>query len=362
MNQIQGDIYINHTILQQMVQSLWQHAGSSKQEAQRVAEHLVAANLAGHDSHGVGMIPSYMLSKSQGHLQQNQQLRIVKDAGAVLTVDGGQGFGQVMAAEAMDLAIARTQKLGMCAIALRNSHHIGRIGHWAEQCARAGYISFHFVNVVGDPMVAPFNGSDRRFGTNPFCAIFPRPGQPPLLLDFATSGIAYGKTRVAWNKGVNVPPGYLIDHQGKPDIDPAVMHEAPFGSLLAFGLHKGYALAVMCEILGGALSGGQTTHLQSLKNTSDAIFNCMTTVVLDPAAFDAPDMQQEAEAFIAWTKASPQAGDNAILIPGEWEEAQRAERRLHGIPIDANSWQQICQAARDAGMPDSELAGYQPQA
>ncbi|MBC3946802.1 malate/lactate/ureidoglycolate dehydrogenase [Erwinia persicina] len=355
MSQTQDEIRIKHDSLQTLVQRLWQYAGSSEQEAQRVAEHLVAANLAGHDSHGVGMIPGYMISRAQGHLKLNQQLHIAKDAGAVITVDGGQGFGQVMAAEAMALAIDRTRELGMCAVALRNSHHIGRIGHWAEQCARAGFISFHFVNVVGDPMVAPFNGSDRRFGTNPFCSAFPRPGKSPLLLDFATSGIAFGKTRVAWNKGIDVAPGYLIDHQGKPAVDPAVMHETPYGSLLAFGLHKGYALAVMCEVLGGALSGGQTTHPGSLQKSAEAIFNCMTTVVLDPAAFDAPAIQREAEAFIEWVKASPQSGDSPIMIPGEWEESQRALRRQHGIPVDTNTWRQICQAAREAGMPEAEL-------
>lgn len=360
MNRQQGDIRIDRHQLLRFVTALWRYAGSHPREAQLIADHLIAANLAGHDSHGVGMIPSYMASKAQGHLQANQHLTISKDAGAVLTVDGNRGFGQVIAAEAMALAIARTRESGMCAIALRNAHHIGRIGHWAEQCARAGFISFHFVNVVGDPMVAPFNGGDRRFGTNPFCAIFPRPGQSPLLLDFATSGIAFGKTRVAHNKGVKVAPGYLIDHQGQPTTDPAVMHEAPYGSLLAFGLHKGYGLAVMCEILAGALAGGQTTHPQSLQTSTEAIFNSMTTVVLDPAAFDAPQMQQEAEAFIAWVKASPQAGEEAIRVPGEWEEAQRAERCRHGIPIDACSWQQICQAARDAGMPPDELAGYCP--
>ncbi|MEJ4043097.1 malate/lactate/ureidoglycolate dehydrogenase [Erwinia sp. SLM-02] len=346
--------------LHQMVESLWQHAGSSQAEAKKIADHLVAANLAGHDSHGVGMIPTYMTSRALGNLQQNRQLQIVKDAGAVLTVDGQQGFGQVMAAEAMELAIGRTRELGMCAIALRNSHHIGRIGHWAEMCASAGLISFHFVNVVGDPLVAPFNGSDRRFGTNPFCAVFPRPGQAPLLLDFATSGIAYGKTRVAWNKGAAVADGNLIDSHGLPTCDPGVMHETPYGSLLAFGLHKGYALAVMCEILGGALSGGKTTHRESLQTSPAAIFNCMTSIVLDPAAFDAPEMQQEAQRFIDWVKASPQAGEQAIKVPGEWEEEQRAARRRNGIPIDANSWQQLCQAAREAGMPEAELAGYQP--
>lgn len=353
-----GEIRIESSRLQRFVQAIWQHAGSSETEARLVAEHLVQANLAGHDSHGVGMIPSYMVSRKQGHLQQNQHLEVVKDAGAVLTVDGHNGFGQVAASEAMALGIERTRELGMCAIALRHSHHIGRIGHWAEQCARAGFISFHFVNVVGDPMVAPFNGSDRRFGTNPFCAIFPRDGQPPLLLDFATSGIAFGKTRVAYNKGVQVAPGHLIDGQGNATTDPAVMHEKPYGSLLAFGLHKGYGLAVMCEILGGALSGGQTTHESTLQNSVEAIFNSMTTIILDPKAFDAPQMQQEAQDFIDWAKASPQAGDQPIQIPGEFEEAQRAERLSRGIPIDANSWQQILNAAREAGMPETEVATF----
>jgi len=354
------DIRIAPETLSQMVRSLWLHAGCNQNEAQKIADHLVAANLAGHDSHGVGMIPTYITSRKLDTLRYNQTLQIVKDAGAVLTVDGQLGFGQVMAAETMELAISRTRELGMCAIALRNSHHIGRIGHWAEMCAKAGFISFHFVNVVGQPMVAPLHGSDRRFGTNPFCAIFPRPGKAPLLLDFATSGIAYGKTRVAWNKGLQVADGYLIDNKGQPTNDPAVMHEEPYGSLRAFGLHKGYALAVMCEILGGALSGGQTTHDGSLHASPASIINSMTTVVLDPAAFDAPDMQEEAQRFIDWAKNSPQAGEDPILEPGEWEEAQRADRQQHGIPIDGSSWQQICQSAREVGMPEAELASYQP--
>ncbi len=94
----------------------------------------------------------------------------------------------------------------MAAIALRNAHHVGRIGYWAEQCAAAGLISIHFVSVIGDPMVAPFRGKDSRFGTNPLCVVFPRAGHPPLLLDYATSAIAFGKTRVARHKGEAVAP------------------------------------------------------------------------------------------------------------------------------------------------------------
>lgn len=349
---------IDRQYLEQFVQAIWRHAGSTEREAALVADHLVQANLAGHDSHGVGMIPSYMASLAQGHLQLNVHAQVVRDAGAVLTIDGGQGFGQVVASEAMDKGIERARQLGLAAVALHNSHHIGRIGHWAEQCARAGFISIHFVNVVGDPMVAPFGGSDRRFGTNPFCVIFPRPDKQPLLLDFATSGIAFGKTRVAYNKGQSVAPGYLIDHQGQPTTEPCVMHEPPFGSLLPFGAHKGYALATLCEILGGALSGGRTTHDATLKSDSDAIFNCMTTLILNPEAFAAPEMQNEAEAFIDWVKASPPSDGQLIAVPGEWEAANRVARLQQGIPIDANTWQQICAAAQQAGMPDHELENY----
>lgn len=349
---------INAARLHQFVQAIWLHAGSEADEARLVADHLVAANLAGHDSHGVGMIPSYMRSFSQGHLQLNQHPVLEKDAGAVLTFHARSGFGQVAAYEAMQQGIARAQQLGIAAVGLHHSHHIGRIGHWAEQCAAAGLVSFHFVNVMGDPMVAPFGGSDRRFGTNPFCAIFPRRDASPLLLDFATSGIAFGKTRVAWNKGVDVPPGYLIDHQGKPTEHPAVMHEPPYGSLLPFGLHKGYALATLCEILGGALSGGRTTHEETVLASHDAIYNCMTAIILNPEAFNAPAMQEEAEAFLDWVKRSPQSGSEPIQVPGEWEEANRAQREREGIPLDANSWGQICLAATQAGMPDEELAAF----
>ncbi|MGA7814940.1 malate/lactate/ureidoglycolate dehydrogenase, partial [Caballeronia sp.] len=257
-SQNSGELRIAADVLHAYVSAIWIHAGSMPREAELVADHLVMANLSGHDSHGVGMIPRYVASLADNELQLNQHAEIVRDAGAVLTVEGHKGFGQVVAYEAMEHGIERARKLGVCAVGLRGAHHIGRIGHWAEQCAAAGLVSFHFVNVAGDPLVAPFGGIDRRFGTNPFCAAFPRDGQPPLVLDFATSGIAYGKTRVAYNKGVDVAPGYLIDHAGVPTVAPKVMHEAPFGSLLPFGAHKGFGLAAMCEIFGGALSGGYT--------------------------------------------------------------------------------------------------------
>lgn len=144
--------------LHSFIQAVFRQMGSEEQEAKLVADHLIAANLAGHDSHGIGMIPSYVRSWSQGHLQINHHAKIVKEAGAAVTLDGDRAFGQVAAHEAMALGIEKAHQHGIAAVALHNSHHIGRIGYWAEQCAAAGFVSIHFVSVVGIPMVAPFHG------------------------------------------------------------------------------------------------------------------------------------------------------------------------------------------------------------
>ncbi|EZK01272.1 hydroxycarboxylate dehydrogenase HcXB [Escherichia coli] len=344
--------------LHSFIQAVFRQMGSEEQEAKLVADHLIAANLAGHDSHGIGMIPSYVRSWSQGHLRINHHAKIVKEAGAAVTLDGDRAFGQVAAHEAMALGIEKAHQHGIAAVALHNSHHIGRIGYWAEQCAAAGFVSIHFVSVVGIPMVAPFHGRDSRFGTNPFCVVFPRKDNFPLLLDYATSAIAFGKTRVAWHKGIPVPPGCLIDVNGVPTTNPAVMQESPLGSLLTFAEHKGYALAAMCEILGGALSGGKTTHQETLQTSPDAILNCMTTIIINPELFGAPDCSAQTEAFAEWVKASPHDDDKPILLPGEWEVNTRLERQEQGIPLDAGSWQVICDAARQIGMPEETLQAF----
>ncbi|GBH28466.1 malate/lactate/ureidoglycolate dehydrogenase [Burkholderia vietnamiensis] len=343
--------------LHDFVAALWERAGSSARGARLVAGHLVGANLAGHDSHGIGMIPNYVASCREGQLQLNRHAAIVRDGGAVLTIDGGRGFGQGIAVEAMVEGIGRARRMGICAIGLRDVHHLGRIGHWAEQCARSGLASFHFVNAPGDLLVAPLHGADPRFGTNPFCAAYPRAGRAPLLLDFATSAVAYGKTRVAYHQRKRVPAGALIDHRGRPTDDPAVMHEQPFGALLPFGLHKGYALAAMCEVFGGALVGGHTTYDGTLQKTS-AIVNGMLSVFIDPNAFDAADAQREADAFVAWAKASPRSGDAPVQMPGEPGAAGRAERLAHGIPGDRPTWRQIGDSAAALGFDAAEFDAW----
>lgn len=323
-------------------------AGSERAEAQKVADNLVLANLSGHDSHGVGMVPRYVDAVLEGGLQPNAGIEVKLDAASLLAIDGCRGYGQVVGEQAMQRAIARAQDTGSCIMALANAHHLGRIGHFAEMAVAQGLVSIHFVNVLSKPTVAPFGGSDGRYGTNPFCCGIPLQGQPPFVLDFATSRVAQGKMRVAHNEGRWVEPGYLIDEKGRPTTDPGVVvvpqPGGMFGALLAFGEHKGYGMAVACELLGGALTGGGTWHRPA--DAKRSVFNGMFTIVVDPkklgtqAAFEG-----EALAFVEWLQQSPAApGSAGVLLAGEPERQARRQREAEGIAIDDQTWAEIVAA------------------
>ena len=325
-------------------------AGSSPAEAEAVATNLVEANLRGHDSHGVGMVPRYIDAVLEGGLMLNAHVAVRADSGALLTLDGQSGYGQVIGAEAMALGIERAQRHGVCVIGLAHSHHLGRIGHWAEQCVDAGLVSIHFVNVLARPIVAPFGGRDARLGTNPFCVGIPRPGADPIVLDFATSKIAQGKTRVAYNKGLPVEPGTIIDNHGEPTTDPRFTVIEPPGALLPFGEHKGAGLALICELLGAALAGGKTGG--PVADGRRRVLNSMLSILVDPRRMGtAENLAREMESFVAWVTASPPiAGVDRVKTPGEPERQTRAARLIAGIPVDAVTWGEIVAAGVKVGL------------
>lgn len=331
--------------------------GSSAVEIEDVTERLVEANLTGHDSHGVGMLPRYIEAYLEGGLTPNANLRIVHDGGAMVRLDGQAGFGQVIGRQAMELGIARAQAHGSCIVGLGNSHHLGRIGAWAEQAAAAGLVSLHFVNVVSRGIVAPFGGADARFGTNPFTAGVPLPGREPFLLDFATSVIAQGKTRVAHNKGESLPPDHLIDDAGQPTTNPRYSVIPPLGAILTFGAHKGFGLAVLCELLGGALAAGLTYHAPD--RGQRRVLNGMLSVLIDPAALgDVASFEREAMAFEDWVRASPpRDGVDHVRLAGEPERESRARREAQGVPVDATTWQQIVDGAVHLGLSAAAVQG-----
>jgi uncharacterized oxidoreductase len=328
-------------------------AGSAAAEAEKVAANLVMANLSGHDSHGVGMLPRYVDAVLEGGLVPNASVQTVLDAGALLSLNGQRGYGQVIGEQAMALGIARARLHGSCIMALAESHHLGRIGHFAEMAVAEGLVSLHFVNVKSRAVVAPWGGSDGRFGTNPCCIGIPLKDQPPFVLDFATSRVAQGKMRVAYNQGKAVAPGLLMDEHGQPTTDPGVVvvpqPNGFFGALMPFGEHKGYGLAIACELLGGALTGGGTWHSTNVH--SRAILNSMLTVLIDPAKLGTQaGFDTEARAFVDWLRQSPPAeGFDTVQIAGEPERAMRLQREQDGIEIDLQTWQEIVLAAGKVG-------------
>jgi hydroxycarboxylate dehydrogenase B len=342
--------------LRQQMARVLQAAGSSPGEARQVADNLVMANLSGHDSHGVGMIPRYVESKLEGGVQPNTGMKVNFDGGAMLAIDGQHGYGQVVGVQAMELALARAKEHGSCIMALGNAHHLGRIGHFAEMAVARGLVSIHFVNVLSRPVVAPWGGSDGRFGTNPCCIGIPLQGRDPFVLDFATSRVAQGKMRVAHNEGRRMPDGYLIDEHGRPTNDPGVVvvpqSNGLLGALMPFGEHKGYGMAIACELLGGALSGGGTWH--RTPDMRREVLNGMVTILIDPQRLGTgASFGQEAAAFVDWLMQSPPGeGFDKLRVAGDPEREARAKRERDGIAVDDQTWADIVKAAKSVGLAD----------
>jgi len=341
--------------LAKVIETIVAAGGSDAREAKIVAENLVAANLTGHDSHGVGMIPRYVDSLLEGGLVVNQHPKVLFDGGAMISLDGQSGYGQVIGLEAMDIGIARAKQHGMCVMGLGRSHHLCRIGQWAEQAVAAGLISLHFTNVVSRSIVAPHGGADARFGTNPMTVGIPIPNQPPFILDMATSNVAQGKVRVAHNKREKVSPDWLIDDKGNPTSDPKFGVIEPFGALRTFGLHKGYGLAVVCELLGGALTGGGTWH--SDDRSRKRVWNGMLTILIDPKRLGTGDsFASETTEFLAFLRKSPVApGFDKVRIAGEPERETRVKRERDGISVDDNTWEEIVAAGAKLKLARSSL-------
>ncbi len=332
--------------------------GSSGKEAQTVASNLVMANLSGHDSHGVGMLPRYVAAVLEGGLKPNTSVKTLLDLGHMLTLDGQRGYGQVIGEQAMHMGIERAKQHGSCIMTVANSHHLGRIGHWAEMATAAGLVSMHFVNVMARPSVAPWGGADGRFGTNPCCIGIPLAGREPFLLDFATSRVAQGKMRVAYNEGHRVAPGLLIDETGAPTTNPGVVvvpqSNGLFGALMTFGEHKGYGMAVACELMGGALTGGGSWHepANSQRGQAQAVLNGMLTVLIDPAKLGTQtSFETEAQAFVDWVKKSPAGqGFDDVQIAGDPERRARIQRGKDGIVIDTQTWADIVASGAKVGV------------
>jgi hydroxycarboxylate dehydrogenase B len=297
--------------------------------------------------------------KRDGRVVADQTIEVTVDTPVLAVIDGRFGFGQSVAPQAVEIGIAKCKAMGLSAVSLRNSGHIGRVGDWAEMAAAADLISIHFVNAGGSVLVAPFGGVERRFSTAPYCIGVPMAGRPPLVLDFATSVVAEGKVLVASQGGKKIPPDALIGPDGAMSGDPAMLYgehtptgprdfRKGSGAIRAFGDHKGSGLALMCEVLGGALTGNGCASLERPSA------NGMFSLYVDPARIDpAGFFPEEASRYVDHVKrAKPAQPGGEILVPGEPEQRSRERRLAEGIPLPDDTWTSIKATARSVGLAE----------
>ena len=313
-----------------------------------MAKLLVRANLRGHDSHGVIRVPQYVASWKKGEADPKAEPVVVQDGPATALVDGKRGFGQIVARRGMEVAMAKAAAIGVAAVGVHNSNHIGRLADYTEMALERDMLALLAVNAGGaGQRMAPWGGRAPRLSTNPFAFACPTGSAVPISFDVATTVAAEGKVRLKRNRKEQAPPGWLIDADGKPTTDPNALYGTPEGSILPVGGHKGYSLALMVEVLGGIMA--RAGHS---RENPGPVMNGIFMVVVDIARFVSPqNFRSEVDDLIRYLKTSPLVpGVSEIMYPGEPEARTEAERRQRGIFVEDETWGQIVQAARDLGV------------
>lgn len=333
---------LTSSLLESVITSIFERVGAPLPFAQLVSEHLVTSSLCGHDSHGVLRVPQYCNAIQNGELIPNAAPEIVHESVAGAVLDGGMGFGQVVASKAMNLAMAKAKDAGIAAITARNCYHSGRLGAYSEQAARQGMIGMVMVNAGGGGQsVVPFGGCERRLATNPISIAAPSGGDLPLVLDIATSMAPEGKIRDYALRDAELPSGWIVDAAGRPSRDARDFYATPPGALLPLGGsvgHKGFGLAFMIDILAGALSGAGCCR-EDKPQAKDGIL----VIAIDVAQFAGSEVfLAQVAGLIDYMKSCPPApGSPGVFVPGEPEFRSAQNRRANGVPVDENTWRQI---------------------
>ncbi len=336
--------------LKQVCGRVMEGAGLSETEARRIAHSLVLANLMGHDSHGVIRLPQYVQALEDGIVKAGRVIRVTREADASAVVDGQWGFGQTVCAQAMELAMRKARERSVAAVELFNSSHIGRLGEYVEQAAVSGMIGVVMCNNHGGGrLLSPFGGIDARMSPNPVAVGVPTGGAFPIVVDMTTSVVAEGKIRVKRNRGEPLPQGWAIDAEGRPAEQPEDFYGPPRGAILPFGgnsAHKGYALAVVIDILSGALGGGGCSR-DGAPSGGNGVF----LMAIRIESFTSPDrFRDEVDGFVDYLKSSRLLpGFDRILLPGEIEYRQRRKAEIEGVFVDDETWRQIGETGEKVG-------------
>ncbi len=340
----------NH--LREVAASIFTAVGSTPEDAAIVADSLVGANLAGHDSHGIMRIPEYVTWVEQGRVNLAALPGVAQFSDTFAVFDGDWGWGQVVGRKVVDLLSEKAPQAGVMTVFCRNSCHIGRVGEYPEELARRGFASVMFVNTHGaGRLVAPWGGVERRLSANPIAAGIPRDNADPIVVDISTCALAEGKLRNMMTAGQPVPPGCIVDADGHPSTSAADFYGPPPGALLPFGGHKGFALALAADILAGALSGAGCS-----RPDADRVGNSFMITAIDVQRVrGSSEFERDVSDLIEFVKSSRTAeGYSEILIPGEPEARVRQQRAKEGIPVHPATWERLLEIAARYGVKISE--------
>lgn len=329
--------------LRALTRRIFVAAGTPDDLAAILADHLIDANLVGHDSHGVLRIPHYVKSIGDGQISPAARPEIIQQNNATALVNGNWTFGQVSARFGTEVAIEKAKAEGVGLVSVVRCNHIGRVGEYPTLAARRGVAAFVTVGGPAGKSVAPHGGRQGALGTNPISFGFPTRDAPEFLVDFATSAIAGGKVMVARARGEQVPDGTLLNRDGAPTTDPNDYFDG--GALVPFGAHKGFGLSMVVALFAGVLTNG-AAHNDGRASGGALI------LAIDAGVFgDSDQITAAADAALNRIKSvPPREGVTEVLTPGEPEARARAHRQAEGIPVPDRTWAEIQAVAASLGV------------
>ncbi len=320
-------------------------------DADITASLMVKSDLAGADGHGIFRLPAYLKRIRAGGINLSPNIHVEREQGATALINGDNALGHLVMNKAVELAIKKVKQHSVCWIGSHYGNHSGAASVYVRKLAEQGYIGIYMA--VGNANhMAPWGGIDLLLSTNPIAIAVPAGDHPTVLLDIATTVAAYGKVKVAAQKGESIPEGWMIDRQGNPIIDPQKSAE---GSLLPIGGYKGYGLAVMIGLLAGALNNaavGKGTidfnaHHDLITNTGQTI------IAVDPSAFGDKDafIGRVIDLVTDLKNSSTLPGVKEIRVPGDGAAKTMLERTKAGIPISPELLEALNTCAKECGIP-----------
>jgi LDH2 family malate/lactate/ureidoglycolate dehydrogenase len=319
-------------------------------DAETVARLMVEADLLGAEGHGIFRLPRYLARLRAGGFNTRPDIRVIEGKGGLALIDGDNAMGHLVMDRAAALAVDLARDHGIGWVGTRRSNHAGAAGVYATQVARAGMAGLYLA--VGNANhMAPWGGRELLLSTNPIAVAIPTPGQP-VLLDMATTVAAYGKVKLAAQRGQHMPEGWMIDADGAPLTDP---QQAGGGSLLPIGGPKGFGLSLVFGLLAGTLNGAAfgrdvidfNADDETETNTGQAIMALDISVLGDPA-----DLARQVAAVCDDIRGSPlRPGFDSIRIPGDRSLGGREQRQTQGIPLSPGLLAQLDQVAADCHLP-----------